>query len=87
MLGSSPSRMKIMQSIITRPSRICSYSWKTVSTCGSVVRIAAPKKAPRTEPTPPSTAMVTISIECMKPATSGVMNLFCSARSEPESEA
>ena len=66
---------------------ICSYSWKTVSTCGSVVRIAAPKKAPSTEPAPPSTAIVTISIECMKPATSGVTNLFWSASSEPESEA
>ncbi|CFU09237.1 Uncharacterised protein [Bordetella pertussis] len=31
--------------------------------------------------------MVTISIECMKPAMSGVMKRFCSASSEPETEA
>lgn len=65
----------------------CSYSWKTVSTCGSVVRIAAPIMAPSTEPAPPSTVIVTISMECMKPATSGVMNLFCRARSDPDTEA
>ena len=32
-------------------------------------------------------SLVAISIACMKPATSGVMNLFWSARSEPASEA
>jgi len=69
------TRMDSLKKIgtITAPSTMCSYSAKTVRTCGSAVRISAPTSAPNTVLAPPRTAIVTISIECMKPPASGVI--------------
>ena len=86
-LQGSPSRMKIITSIMIRPRMRFSYCCSTVSACGSRVSVAAPRMAPGTDPRPPNTVIVTSSTECRKPATSGVMKRFISASSEPDSEA
>src|SRR5215207_3264004 len=86
-LGTTPSRRKIMNSMMMRPSTRCSYSRNTVRSCGRVTSTAAPTIAPGTEPSPPTTTMVTSSTEWRKPAWSGVMNPFISASREPATEA
>ena len=51
-LGTMPLRMKIIATMMMRPSRRCSYSWNTVSACGSVTSRAAPTMLPSDRPQP-----------------------------------
>ena len=62
-----------MVAISTAPKTIISYSFSTVSSCGSMVSTAAPTTAPKIEAMPPNTTMVTSSIECRNEALAGVM--------------
>ena len=66
-----PWGRKIMNSIMIRPE----HDLLVVVEHGQYLRQgtqqAAPTTPPKMEPMPPSTAMVTSSIECRKPAGSG----------------
>src|SRR5208283_1873574 len=85
--GTIPWRRKIMKTITINPSSACSYSWKTVSTCGNTTSTAAPTNEPKIDPMPPSTTMATNSIEPRNPATSGVMRPLNRARNDPATDA
>ena len=71
-VGTRPLGRKIIDSIKIVPKATVSQPSNVVSACGSAVSSTAPITEPYTEAMPPTTTMVTSSIECENSAVSGV---------------
>src|SRR5258706_6401721 len=71
-VGTSPLGKKIIVTIKMTPKTTVSHPSNADNSCGSMVRITAPRMEPNTEAMPPTMTMVTSSMEWKKPATLGV---------------